>query len=217
MKTSNLTRLQMARLEKLCLPVDRLEGLHACTFSRGEHLCVEGAPLVELFIILKGRARISHSASNGRCLLLGFDDGEGIVGDLELFTGRTAACTDVQAATDVSCVAVPLARNRERLLSDAAFLAKAGGALAAALERSTQNCARIILCPLEARLCSYIGLTARDGVFSEKLTETSELLGVSYRHLLRALRSLCDGGILSRDAGGYRILNAERLWEIAEE
>ncbi len=201
-------------LGNYALDKTELVGLHAAEYDSGQILCSEGTALGELLIMHSGRARVSCMAANGRSLLLCFMEGEAIIGDLELFTGRELACTDVQAATGISCLAIPMKENRDMLLKNAAFLARAGGDLAAKLERSTQNCAAIILNSLENRLCRYIELTARNGMFSERLGETAELLGTSYRHLMRELGGLCEAGILERRGSGrYRIADMARLRE----
>ena len=38
------------------------------------------------------------------------------------------------------------------------------------------------------------------------LTRLSELMGASYRHLLRSLKALCDANIITHDGEGYRVL-----------
>ena len=44
-------------------------------------------------------------------------------------------------------------------------------------------------------------------MFSERLIDVAEQLGVSYRHLLRALKSLGEEGILEKRKDGYHILD----------
>ncbi|MEG2718091.1 MAG: helix-turn-helix domain-containing protein, partial [Clostridia bacterium] len=65
--------------------------------------------------------------------------------------------------------------------------------------------------PLQARLCSYIRIVCANGFFHEKLTELAELLGTSYRHLLRTLDALCAQGVLSREENGFRVMDEEAL------
>lgn len=203
-----------AILSSYALEESEIIGLHVREYDSGDMLCCEGTPLTELLIVISGRSRVSCMAENGRSLLLCFSEGESIHGDLELFTGRELACSDVQAATKLRALAIPMEDNRELLLKNAAFLARAGGDLAAKLERSTQNCAAIILNSLGTRLCRYIELTARNGVFAERLGETAELLGTSYRHLMRELGRLCESGILEHSGPGeYKISDIKRLSE----
>ncbi|OYO76234.1 hypothetical protein CG709_15530, partial [Lachnotalea glycerini] len=48
-------------------------------------------------------------------------------------------------------------------------------------------------------------------IFSENLTALSELLGTSYRHLLRTLRNFCDNGYLLKEKGYYKIIAPNQL------
>ena len=41
--------------------------------------------------------------------------------------------------------------------------------------------------------------------------DVAEQLGVSYRHLLRRLKALCEEGLLQKGTSGYRLLNETEL------
>lgn len=207
-----LSPLQRQAMAAAGLPPDALSGAAALRFAQGEAVCTAGRPLAYLMLVLSGRAKVSVLAENGRELLLCFSQAGDIIGDLELMLGTSTAETSIRAMTDVICAGVPLARNRETLRTHTEFLNRAGAALAGKLKRSTENCSHIILYPLEARLCAYIAATARSGMFAEPLTETAELIGTSYRHLLRALERLTAEGLIAHAGRGhYRIVNAAAL------
>ena len=53
--------------------------------------------------------------------------------------------------------------------------------------------------------------------FNENLTTFAELLGTSYRHLLRTLNKLVDQGLLQKIKGGYRIIDEETLRRLAAD
>ena len=89
--------------------------------------------------------------------------------------------------------------------------------LAQIVARNAVNDTLNILAPLEARLRAYIARSQREGVFTGRLTETAEYLGVSYRHLLRTMNELCARGILEKTRGGYRILQPLELDRQQEE
>ena len=88
-------------------------------------------------------------------------------------------------------------------------------ALAIKLHDSVANTTEIILRPFESRLCEYLLQTAQNGVFSERLIDVAEQLGVSYRHLLRSLKALCEEGLLEKRMDGYHLLNEAKLREKA--
>ncbi|NCB50315.1 MAG: cyclic nucleotide-binding domain-containing protein [Clostridia bacterium] len=211
MKTSAASRDQIKKLVEYGMEASKLNGVTLCEYEREEYICMEDCPLEALYVFISGRAKVSFIADNGRSLLLGFYNGRGLIGDLEFMTGSDTAHMGIQAVTPVKCLAVPLALNREELQKNCRFLMCAGGDLAEKLSSSNDNCAQIILYPLEKRLCSYIEATAENGCFRERLTLTSELLGTSYRHLMRALEALCEKGVLEKRGKIYHISDRDKL------
>lgn len=213
MKSGPASKDQINQLGEYGMEASKLSGVMLCEYERGEYICMEDCPLDALYVFLDGRAKVSFVAENGRSLLLGFYNGRGLIGDLEFMAGSDKAHMGVQAVTPVRCLMVPLALNRGALSSDCRFLMHAGGDLADKLSSSNDNCAQIILYPLEKRLCSYIAATAEYGFFREKRTLTAELLGTSYRHLMRAMAALCEKGLIEKQGKTYRISDRAALLE----
>ena len=54
-------------------------------------------------------------------------------------------------------------------------------------------------------------------LFNENLTEIAELLGTSYRHLLRTLNNLRDKGAIIKSNSGYIIENKNILSMLAAD
>jgi len=107
---------------------------------------------------------------------------------------------------------------REKLLNDAKFLRFICSSLGNKMDTSSRNGSINLLYPLENRLASYIMATREDGnrvVFNETLTEIAELLGTSYRHLLRTINNLINREVLKKDNYGYEIINEEILSSLA--
>ncbi|MDZ4064685.1 MAG: Crp/Fnr family transcriptional regulator, partial [Coriobacteriia bacterium] len=125
--------------------------------------------------------------------------------------GRREATSSVQALTPLICIGFPLGAYAQTLLSHMPFVLRVGQGLADKLHRSVTNTSEIILRPFEARLCAYLLNSAQGGVFSDRLTNVSEQLGVSYRHLLRSLKMLCEEKLLEKRADGYHILDEANL------
>jgi CRP-like cAMP-binding protein len=184
-------------------------------FERGEWMMLAEQEIGYLYILLSGKAKVCMSDENGRNLLLCYYVSEGIMGDIELMMGRKEAISSVQAVSAVSCIVLPLHIYAAALLSHLPFLRRLAGGLASKLHASISNTSQIILRQFEARLCAYLLQNAQGGVFSERLTDVAEQLGVSYRHLLRALKSLCEAGILQKRQDGYHILQESALHEKA--
>jgi CRP/FNR family transcriptional regulator, putaive post-exponential-phase nitrogen-starvation regulator len=53
--------------------------------------------------------------------------------------------------------------------------------------------------------------------FHENLTEIAELLGTSYRHLLRTLSELCDKDILKKEGSSYIVTDEKTLMELSAD
>ena len=90
------------------------------------------------------------------------------------------------------------------------------------LKRSSKNASINLMYPLENRVASYIISIGTDKnseiiKFDETLTVISELLGTSYRHLLRTLNRLCNKNILKKEEDYYIIIDYKNLEELAAD
>lgn len=212
--------MKTASLGDAYLPILRDYGLAALdrtrlkllTFQRGEFLFRDGHPMEYLMLVVRGRAKVCRASENGKSLLLTFYSGAGVLGDIELALGLPNATSDVQAISSFTAIGVPWSMGTE-LLDNHAFLLRVTKELAHHVDRNTQNSVAIVLNPLEARLCSYIAMLAPNGLFRENLTVLAQLLGASYRHLLRTLERLCQNGVLSRAVGGGFYVTDRRALE----
>lgn len=187
-----------------------------CCFDKGEYLCREGEELAYIMYVVKGRLKISVTSATGRTLLIRFTQDWGIIGSLEVLSDRVATASNL-AITPAEAIAVPLAPNLAYLRQSQPFLLYLATTMSVLFVESSKNNAINMLHPLKPRLCSYIVLTQENGLFTEKLTDTAELLGISYRHLLRALEGLCKEGLLQKQPRGYRVLNLSQLSHLAED
>lgn len=180
-------------------------------YEPGEWFLHEQQPIEYLYLLVSGKAKVCMSTRNGRSLLLCYYVSEGIIGDVELLAGWRNAISSMQAVTALTCIALPLAVYSPILRANLPFILRVGAGLSEKLRASTENCTTIILQPFERRLCGYLLQAAPEGRFSEPLTDVAEQLGVSYRHLLRSLKSLCEENLLEKRKGGYVLLNLAEL------
>jgi len=81
-----------------------------------------------------------------------------------------------------------------------------------------------ILYPLENRLSSYLLAIAPEniqypkldgGIITDKFTEMADLLGTSYRHLIRTINKLCHEKIIKKEKNSLIILNLSALEKLA--
>lgn len=191
-------------------------------FKSGEYLCKEGEELSYIFFFVEGKAKVYITLSNGKSLLLCFYQDFTILGDVEL-VGKKIASTNVQAIEDVYCIGISLEQGRMHLLNDSKFLKIICNSLGEKLIRSSNNSSINLLYPLKNRLASYILAAGKARDYEEhrrmefygNLTEIAELLGTSYRHLLRTLNELTRIGVLKKRNIGFEVIDLEQLKKLA--
>lgn len=215
MQKEPLTDKYMPELEGYGLADINFNGVMVFHYEKGEYLCHIGDYLKYFLLIIEGRAKITVSSATGKTLLLCIDDKQGTIGSIEVMTDRIATAT-AQAIDKVSCIAIPIDSHINYLKNSVDFLNHLVIELGTMFARSSQNSATNILYPVQTRLCSYISLTQENGMFREKLTQVSELLGTSYRHLLRTLDALCKQNVLQKCKGGYKVLNQDKLNKLSD-
>lgn len=193
-------------------------------YKKNEYILRQGEPAHALHFFVEGKAKVFTTLSNGKSLLLCFYEGFRAVGDLELMNGEPAA-SNVQAIEDNWLIAIPFNVVREHLMNDTRFLNFMCSSLGEKLQRCSRNSAVNLLYPVENRLAGYILATAQPKqnqgksifFFNESLTETAELLGTSYRHLLRTLSSLCEKNIVMKRRASFEVINEGELKKLAAD
>lgn len=197
---------------------DMTEHMELMVFEKNEYICKENEKIEYLYFFVKGKAKVYVSLKNGKSLLLCFYYPLMVLGDLELVNFEEAT-TNIQVIEDSHCIVLPFSKVREKLLGDAKFLRYACESIADKLRRSSNNNSINLLYPLESRLASYILVTEEQVNSSEEkilkfdgnLTEIAELLGTSYRHLLRTLNSLVNKGAIKKVKNYYEIIDESIL------
>ncbi|MDU2680639.1 MAG: transcriptional regulator YeiL [Clostridium sp.] len=193
-------------------------------FKKGEHICREGESTNYLFFLVKGKAKVYSSLSNGKTLLICFYNSVKMIGDIE-FMKLEPANSNIQVLEDSYCIGISIQKVREYLLDDVKFLRFMCESLSEKLKKLSKNSSINLLYPLENRLASYILATGErvnvNGVdvliFDENLTEIAKLLGTSYRHLLRTLKSLCKSGILKKKSSYFEVVDNSMLTDFAAD
>ncbi|GGE72468.1 transcriptional regulator YeiL [Priestia taiwanensis] len=192
-------------------------------FKKHDYICKENEDISYLYFFVEGKVKAYNTLSNGKALLLRFYEGLQVVGDVELVQARKTSA-NVQAIEDSYCIGIPLEKLRDQLLNDATFLRFICSSLAEKFSRLSKNSSINLLYPLENRLAGYILATLEKGQEDEKkfifygnLTAISELLGTSYRHLMRVLHTFVERGIIRKRNRHFEIMNMQLLEELAED
>ena len=190
-------------------------------FDKYEYLSREEVDLEYLLFFIQGKAKVFKTLPNGRNLLLAFYNSIRVIGDIEIVKNQSATST-IQALSTCYCLAIPMKKARLELTNDRKFLKFTCESLAEKLAAVSMNSSINLLYPLENRLASYINefLTNDEDSniyidFDENLVNIAELLGSSYRHLLRTLNTLSKKGVLEKEDGKYKVINKVLLEELA--
>lgn len=183
--------------------IDRTD-LSLFEYEKGDTVCRENQLIGHLLICVNGHGRSYVNERNGKSLILNIFKRGYVIGDYELIMNY-ATLTTVIADTPMTCIAIPFGCYRQYLLSNHAFMRKIAEILANKLYASLHHSAASRLMPLEYRLCVHLLKVNHHGKFDSRLTDTADMLGVSYRHLLRTISSLVSMGMMSKTSEGYTV------------
>ena len=188
-------------------------------YEKGEYLCYQDEPLYYFSIIVRGRVKVSTLSKNGKRLLLCFMSVKDTLCDMELLLDNLECCTcSVIAVCDTDCIGIPIQYCAEELRKNVLFSNVIGHEVAVKMLRASQNDIVNRLNVLNARICAYIDQTQENGLFTEKMTDLAELLGVDYRSLIRGMHSLCqDDVLLKTSRNQYMVKDFSRLRKLAQD
>lgn len=206
--------LDKFEFQKILTFANRYE-IQLCEFHAGEYVCRAGDEANYIYFFLEGKAKVYTMTESGKSLLFSFYQDFGFVGDVELMIGKSMVA-NVECITKVYCFRISTVRYRELLLEDNKLLRTIAAQIARKLNNISSNSARNLLYPLENRLAAYIISMNEELYFGENLIQTAELLGTSYRHLLRCIKKFCENSYMERRAKGYYINNYDKLVELGE-
>lgn len=189
-------------------------------FKKGEFIFKENEDLNYLYFFVKGKLKVYRTLKNGKLSLLSFYYPFMVMGDLEL-VNHEKADANVLVIDEAFCIGLNYNKVRKILLDDSKFLRFVCDSLGKKLKQTGTNSSINILYALENRLASYIVTTSEiyknNIIFKENLTELSELLGTSYRHLLRTLKGFSEKGYIKKVDNYYKVLNMESLTDMSSD
>ncbi len=189
--------------------------IYLIRFSAGEQIFREGGVTRNLYYLIEGQVKICRTHSNGSATLIELPKAPSFIGEMELL-GVLSETLSVTALTPCRCLVLPVEQCRELLLGDVVFLNRLCVFLGKKSHIQTSALVKNLAYPLKNRLANFILMTAKDGVYREKHTETAEYLGVAYRHLLYVLADFCKAGILQKLPRGYGIADMDTLQALAQ-
>lgn len=186
------------------------------SFQKSEKICNEGVDVPYLYYLISGKAKIYMSHKNGKTSLINFIQASSFIGELGLI-GVESITKTVELIEDCMCLALPLKDCQHLLLQDVIFLQKLCKFIGEKTITRTESYAKNNSYPFENRLAAFILLTEQNNSYTEKHTEASEYLNVSYRHLLYVLNQFCQQNYLKKDGRTYYIQDRNLLEKLADE
>ncbi|HFU7089290.1 TPA: transcriptional regulator YeiL [Bacillus cereus] len=186
------------------------------SFQKSEKICNEGVDVPYLYYLISGKAKIYMSHKNGKTSLINFIQASSFIGELGLI-GVESVTKTVEVIEDCMCLALPLKDCQHLLLQDVIFLQKLCKFIGEKTIIRTESYAKNNSYPFENRLAAFILLTEQNNSYTEKHTEASEYLNVSYRHLLYVLNQFCQQHYLRKDGRTYYIQDRIQLEKLADE
>lgn len=200
-----------------CFSFSIKEDIRLYLADKGDDIMKEGEKSDGLlYYMVSGRAKLFCSLSNGKISLLDFLRKGCFIGELELLSVRKSTM-GIKALSPCLLLALPIEKYRSRLLSDACFLRILCIILAKKEEQRVHALSSTQGFPLTNRLANFVLFTAFDGTYTERNTDASAYLGVSYRHLTQVLGEFTQNGYLKKIQGGYCITNEKALKLLANE
>lgn len=186
------------------------------SFQKNDIICNEGDTLNALLFLVKGKAKLYFTHTNGKISLIDFLCAPTIIGEME-FIGAQAYSQGISALTECTCIYIPLNQLNNRLKSDPKFLHYLCLFLGKKALKNTNKFSQNINYSLKERLAYFILLSTDNNLYKEKHVEVAEYLGVSYRHLLYVLSELCNERIMEKTSKGYMIKNYEALCSLSKD
>lgn len=191
-------------------------------YAAGAQIFTRGDPGDALFVVLRGRVRISILTPDGRELSFAHAVAGDIFGEIAVLDGSPRSA-NAMALSDVA--ALRLSRpDFNRLVDRHSALARAViHLLCARLREASDHLEDIALLPLGARLARFFlnrasGRPAEPAIrvsLGMSQSELALLLGASRPKVNAALMSLVQAGAVARD-GDVFLCNAEILAELAQ-
>ncbi|GAA0178487.1 transcriptional regulator YeiL [Clostridium sediminicola] len=188
-------------------------------FEKGDFICRDGAKILNFYFLVCGNAKVYILLENGKSFLLKFYEPFNNFGDLEILE-KEYYNTNVEVLTDTFCVGIPTDIIRKYCINDPTFLKYLCTNLSNKLNNLSYVSSINILYPLENRLASYLThISAGERAFTltSSFSDIAELLGTSYRHLSRTLKSLNQKNIIKSNNKKIEIIDNDTLVELAGE
>ncbi|WP_105615300.1 Crp/Fnr family transcriptional regulator [Vallitalea okinawensis] len=191
--------------------------------NSGDYILAPLEHITSLSLLVRGNAKVFTIGKNGHAYLLRFYKPLEIIGEVEWLLKQTSSCI-VEALEECHTLNISFSSLKQYTDDNCPFYRFISTELAKKLAKSSKASSINSLFPLENRLASYIisipstntsNSISNTVIELPQLQNVAELLGTSYRHLLRTLRSLESKGLLKQNRNRITILDYTLLKDLA--
>lgn len=167
-----------------------------------------------IFFLVEGKFSICATSENGSQMLVRQCHEFICLGDMELL-GHSEPSNAIEMDTKCIFLALDVSICKEKLLSDVVFLRQLATGLSEKLNYFARMQFHVRSINPKQRVISHIIDVAGENLFyKENLRKTAIILSISYRHLHRILSELVSLHVLTRQNGGYKIIDMPRLEQL---
>ncbi|NTW03487.1 MAG: Crp/Fnr family transcriptional regulator [Oscillochloris sp.] len=205
----------LASLDTLTL-TDTARRVHQCSFRPGQHILVEGEQAPGLYIVLRGRVRLSRTAADGREQILTLIGPGEPFDPVPIFDGGPNP-SSARAMSPVTCLLL-LREDLLALISRYPSLALSMLSLMAGQLRELVGLVEdLAFRTVRARLARQLLAEAAGGTIDITQQELAERAGTVREIAGRALRRLAEEGLVRLERGRVIILDPAGLAHVVEE
>lgn len=192
------------------------EDMNVATYSSSERLFSQGDKADTLYLLIKGKLKISMLSPEGKRLIVAFKTPFDIVGDVEYVRGIPFINT-VEAVTDIVVIGISYDALRRNMADNAAWLQFLLQTITQKFETKTRAMNFNLLYTVDVRVASYLlAMTPTQQMLeSTSLIDMADLIGTSYRQLNRVLQQFEQAGWIVKKRGKITLLDRAALLEQA--
>ncbi len=194
-----------------------LSKLSIWRLNKGEMLFEQGDTIDSLYMLVKGRIKVSIINDNGDSFVLRYMNRFTILGEVEAFSGDLGQCS-VESVAQSDFLKISAEDISDKCFESSKFLKKIIIGLGEKLRTFSSLSYINSLYPVKKRLAIYLlsifEITGNTSCKTDK-KEIEEILGISTRHLNRVISELSEQKIINSENSEIEVLNLEQLRTIA--
>ncbi|WP_223639161.1 Crp/Fnr family transcriptional regulator [Planococcus sp. 4-30] len=182
------------------------------SLAGGDRLLSQGDDSGTLYLLVKGKLKISMLSPEGKRLILAFKNPFDLVGDIE-FIQQCSLINTVEAVTTTRVIRIPYEVLQKEMADNPVWLNFLLETVTQKFKMKSHAMNFNLLYPVDVRLASYLlSMTpTQPKLDSTSLLDMADLIGTSYRHLNRVLKQFEQAGWIIKKRGKITILDRSSL------